>query len=387
LGNQPSSRQATKKVAIVSTLHRVLADFAFPHMRTLQEMGYEVHVYGNGSRRRHELEEAGFICHDFPIKRKPFRFNNLRALWFLIKEFRKHKFELIHCHTPMGGALARIAGICTGQSLMMYTAHGFHFFTGAPFLNWLLYYPVEKILARYTQCLIVVNQEDFARAKNKLHVGGEVLHIPEFTDVNEVASKAGHREAIRAELGLKPTDLVVVYIAEFILRKNHIQLIEAVEQLKNPDLKCILLGDGVILQLMKDAVHHKKMDANFIFLGYRRNATELIHAADISMLLSFHEGLPVCLLESLAASKPIIATQIRGNIELVEECVNGFLVPFGDVDATVTALNWCLEHKDQLDRMGAESFRKAAQFDISLSEKAMREVYQRLLPYAVSKQA
>ena len=157
-----------KKVLFTATVDSHILHFHIPYLQYFHEQGYEVHVATNGT------EEIPFcdVKHTVSFERSPFKANNIKAIKQLKEIIDKEKFNIIHCHTPMGSVVTRLAAKQARKKYntkVIYTAHGFHFFKGAPILNWILFYPVEKWLSKYTDCLITINEEDYTLAKNKFH--------------------------------------------------------------------------------------------------------------------------------------------------------------------------------------------------------------------------
>src|SRR5690606_11678819 len=210
------------KVAFLAAVYRHLEAFHLPYIKLLQQKGCEVHAYAYPDQGKIEVQNKGVICHDIQFKRTPFHVNNMKALMMLFQSFKVEPFDLIHVHTPVASVLGRIAAKMSGNPFVIYTAHGFHFFTGAPILNWLLYYPVERLLSRWTDYLITINEEDYQRAKRfpvrreVLYVQGVGIDINQFLLLNEMEI----RKQKRKELGIRENDFVILSVAELNKNKN-----------------------------------------------------------------------------------------------------------------------------------------------------------------------
>jgi glycosyltransferase EpsD len=135
--------------------------FNRPFMRWFSQQGWQVDYVSAGEEMVNDCDNQYTI----PMARSPFTLHNFRA-YKELKTILLHDYDIIHCHTPMGGCLARLAAR-KDRAKVIYTAHGFHFYKGAPWLNWLIYYPIEKYLVKYTDCLITINQEDYYFANQK----------------------------------------------------------------------------------------------------------------------------------------------------------------------------------------------------------------------------
>ena len=160
-----------KKVLLVATVQSHICQFHLPLIDLLHEKGYEGHVAAKNNlkeKRGLKLERADKVF-EVPFERSPFKKQNITAYKMLKKIINENHYNIIHCNTPMGGVLSRLAGKKERKqgTKIIYTAHGFHFFKGAPLKNWMIYYPIEKYLSKYTDCIITMNQEDYKIASKK----------------------------------------------------------------------------------------------------------------------------------------------------------------------------------------------------------------------------
>lgn len=315
------------KVLFVANIHKHIRAFHIPYIQYLQKQGYEVHVAANDGTTRIEEADKQF---DLPISRNPFSFNNIKAIYFLYKIIKAERYCLVHCHTAMGAVVARLAAKQFRKSglKVLYTAHGFHFFKGSSIIYWILYYPMEKYLSLYTDGIITINQEDYKLIKNKkfrnkltfqingVGINTRRLHIPDF-----------EHNQFRALHNYKNSDFLILYIAEFIERKNHIFFIECALLLQKLDLsiKFLFAGRGKNMEIIKKVINEKGLSETINVLGFRSDIGNLIKMVDVGASASYQEGLPMNIAEQLFMSKPVIATKIRGHIDLINHGVNGFL--------------------------------------------------------------
>lgn len=377
--NNATVTSNSKKVAFIATVYRHLEAFHLPYMKLLQDKGYEVHAYARPDHGKTGVVERGVICHDIPFERNPLQIDNLRALHLLTSNLRQEGFEMVHVNTPVAGILGRLAAKRARIPNILYTAHGFHFFKGAPFLYWLFYYPCELLMARWTDHLITINQEDYQRAQ-KFPVRRKVNYVPgvgidtglfQFQNESEMISNK------RNELGIGENDFVILCVAELIPRKNQMQLIRAVEQLVNngKSVKSMIVGSGADELRLKAYVKERDLESHVHFLGFRRDIPELFAISDVFTLLSKHEGLTKALMEAMAAGKPIVTTDVRGNRDLTIEGENGFLVPVSDVNATVEALMKLIDHPEMRIEMGKRNRERSKQYEIGTILKNMEQIY------------
>ena len=325
------------KVLIVAHFSRFLVQFEMNNVKLLQQMGYEVHYATNYEKEDicvdapEKIREAGVILHQIDFVRSPYQYReNYRAYQQLCKLLEKERFDLVHCHTPMGAALARLAAKPYRKqgTKVIYTAHGFHFYKGAPLKYWLLFYPVERFLANYTDVLITINEEDYERAKRFCrHKKTRVEHIPgvgvdtAYFSGKELSSgvRENIRRTMREKLNVTEKEVVFLSVGELIPRKNHRLVLQALAELEREESRpfCYFIcGQGVLKEELQQQIEEDRLSEKVTLLGYREDIRELLYAADVFVFPSLQEGMPVALMEAVAAGLPVIASDIRGNREL-----------------------------------------------------------------------
>lgn len=369
------------KVAFVASIYGHFTAFHLPFIRLLQKRGCEVHVYARAEDQddsKKVLQNLNVVCHDTPIQRHPLHIENWQSLRQLTRSFKKEKFQMVHVHTPVASILGRIAARKAFVPFVVYTAHGFHFYKGAPWYYWLCYYTIERVMARYTDVLITINREDYQQAK-RFPVKGRVTYIPGGVGL-DVRYYQGTREAkttVRRELDIESDVFVVTCVAEFIPRKNQEQLIEAVQMMveRGCRIACLLVGEGGTEERLKEKVKRAGIDSHVHFLGSRHDIPNIVADSDVCVLVSRQEGLPRVLMEAMAGGKPVVATDIRGNRDLIRDGENGFLVPLGDAAATAEALMTLYEQPDLRKQMGQANDERVWQYDISRILNEMERVY------------
>lgn len=308
-----------------------------------------------------DCRNYGIIPHQINFNRNPLSLQNINACKELVSLLREENFDLIHTNTPVGGLVGRIAAHIVGSSMVIYQAHGFHFWKGAPLKNWLCYYPVERLLAHYTDTLITINKEDYKlaksfRAKHIEYVPGVGINTQEFKYDKEKRVKK------RNELRLKDNSFVLLSVGELIPRKNHKMVIDAINKLKGaPEFKNIqyyILGSGDFEEYLSEYVHKFGLESHVHLLGYRLDADSFYDASDVFVFMSYQEGLPVALMEAMASRLPVICSNIRGNSDLVSNNKNGALINI-DVNTLAEKI------KDEIDnRLKYIEMSKIAEVDI-----------------------
>ncbi|WP_376700544.1 glycosyltransferase family 4 protein [Bacillus sp. A1] len=367
----------TKKVLFCATVDYHFKAFHLPYFQWFQDMGWEVHVAAGGNMNLPFVDEKFSI----PIRRSPFHPENLSVYRRLKRLIQDNGYDMIHCHTPVGGVLARLAARQARQkgTKVLYTAHGFHFCDGAPLKNWLLYYPIEKFLSSYTDCLITINEEDFERAKQmkKTDCGAKKIHgIGVNTDRFRPVSRA-ESERLREKHGFGAGEFILIYPAELNGNKNQGLLIEAAALLKNriPELKLVFAGEGAMEEPYRKKAESLGVSDIVRFYGFCRDIHELIQLADLSVASSIREGLGMNLLEGMAAEKPAVAADNRGHREIIEDGVNGFLVPAGDSAAFADRIEKLYRSPGLRKAMGQEGRRTAECFSETRTVKEMAHIY------------
>jgi len=301
-----------KKAMVIATVYSFVSHFEKNDIKILQELGYEVVVATNYEGYKGELEDLNVEKLDIPFTRSPISLKNIKAFSKLNKYLKENKVDLIHCHTPVGGVAGRILGKLNKVSRIIYTAHGFHFFDGAPKINWLIYYPIEKILSKFTDTLITINKEDYERAKT--FYSKNVEYIPGVgVDVEKIQSIKVDKEQKRKELGLSMKDIVLLSVGELNDNKNHITPIRALAEIKNKNIKYLIAGKGPLENHLKEEIKKLGLEDLVKLLGYRKDIYELNKISDIFIFPSKREGLSVALMEALVCGLPVICSNIRGN--------------------------------------------------------------------------
>ncbi len=364
-----------KKALIVATVVGFIANFEINDIIILQEMGYEVHIASNMSdcnnkTKLNKLLCSGIIAHNIRFYRNPFVIGNFNAFKQLNKLVQLEKFDLIHCHTPVGGVFGRITGHINHVSQVIYTAHGFHFFKGAPTKNWIIYYPIEKFFSRWADIQITLNDEDFEQAKKFYsktvkRVHGIGIDIGKFNQGKEL------RERKRKELNLNVQDIMLLSVGELDRNKNHIIVLEAMKSLVKYNCKYFICGVGKKEEQYRAYINNNNLQHNIILLGYRTDISELLQAADVFVFPSLREGLSVALMEAIAAKIPIACTQVRGNIDTVVTKDSYFLPDDSEnlVDVILKIVS-----SDNMQMIN-ENFYNLQKYQLNHVKEEMREIY------------
>lgn len=275
--------------------------------------------------------EWGCKVHRLSCSRSPLKFGNIKAIGEIKNIVKDGGYELVHCHTPIAAACTRLAcnSLRKNGVKVIYTAHGFHFYKGAPFTNWALFYPIEKLCSGMTDKIITINQEDYALATEKFK-NTSVAYVPGVgIDTEKFANATVDREAKRAEIDVPSDAYLVLSVGELNKNKNHEVVLRALAELGDKSIHYAIAGKGNLDKHLLELAEKLGISDNFHLLGYRTDVAELYKVAGVFVLPSFREGLNVSIMESLAAGLPVICSNIRGNCDMVKDGENGYLAdPF-----------------------------------------------------------
>lgn len=376
-----------KKALQLASVASMIDQFNIPNIEILQSLGYQVDVVadfthpGNISvARSKDLQTQLISMGARPIDIAVPRLLNPQKVLTAYKEVKKliriEHYDIIHCHSPIGGAITRLAAKKerTNGTRVIYTAHGFHFYTGAPLKNWLIFYPVEKLLSKYTDVLITINKEDYDRAKRKFRVK-KIAYVPGIgIDTEKFAPNPEVRNQKRLELKMTEKDIILLSVGELNMNKNHKVVVEALALMsegKRSYLHYFIAGKDAgqgdaLVKLAKD----KKV--NLHLLGYRTDIADLLNASDIFILPSIREGLNVSIMEAMSSGLPCVASYIRGNGDLIDD-KGGYLVTPKDAFEWKKAIVDILE--SALSKKGLYNRKKIQLFSKNIVMKEMEEIY------------
>lgn len=378
-----------KKVLIVASVASMIDQFNRDNIKLLKSLGYAVDVATNfdcpGTITKERSEELVQLldawevdCYQVDFDRNVFDVkSDLRAYSQLNQIFnsdkdpmnRRHhdkgQYTFVHCHSPIGGALGRLVAKKNGVKTI-YTAHGFHFYDGAPFKNWLIFYPVEKWLSRWTDILITITKEDYNRAL-KHFKAKRVEYIPGVgVDTKKFAPDLDGRKRIRKELGVDDSRIVLLSVGELNDNKNHISVVDAI---KGMDLTYVIVGQGKNYDMLLRRAQELNVDLRL--MGYRRDVSDFYNAADVYILPSIREGLNVSLMEAMASGLPCVCSDIRGNDDLIDQGKGGRRVTALSTDDWSDAIKDCLSNNSY----GDYNRNKIVKFSIKEVETKSKGIY------------
>lgn len=374
------------KVLFVATVRSHIGQFHIPFIEELKRRGCIVHAaFKDNSDEKPGLDlSAVDKVFEVPFSRSPYSPDNIKAYKILKKIIDENGYDAVHCHTPMGSVVARLASKDAAKSgtKVIYTAHGFHFYNGASKKNWLLFYPVEKYLSKYTDCLITINQEDYDNAVNRRFKAGKIFKVNgvgvDISKFHPVDREEKNR--LRSEYGYSNKDFILVYPANLTAGKNHPMLFSAVKKVakKYDFIRLLCPGQEELAPQYKKMTEELNISDKVEFLGYRRDIERLVGLSDVSVSASNREGLPVNLIEAMAVGNAIVATDVRGNRDLVKDGKNGYLVSLGDSDAMADRIIKLIENPEIMDKFKAQNLTDVKAYSTESVIDQMIKIYKEL---------
>lgn len=369
------------KVLLVATVQSHICQFHRPLVKMLHEHGCEVHVAA-----RNNLAEKNGLKLDFadrifdvPFERSPFNKRNLIAYKQLKQIIDDGNYDVVHTNTPVGGIVGRLAAKKARKNgcQVFYTAHGFHFFQGGPKKSWLIYYPIEKFMCRYTDELITINEEDYQLAQKKFNVSVSHIHGIGANSSKYHPISVDVRAELRSELGFTQDQKIIVCTGELNANKNQITAIHAIEQVVKEVPKALLLlaGNGATHDELQAAINAAGLQSNAVLLGYHTDLEKYVEVADLILSCSKREGLPLNIIEGMLCKKPVIASINRGHKELIQNGRNGYIVNATDVDGFAAKMIELLQDNALSSTFGEAGFAFAQAYTDQAVQLELEQIY------------
>lgn len=398
MGKQYSNlkqQQGEKQALCIASVASNLDNFNRGNVEILLDQGYEVTLAANfhteedtNSQEKidsfaREMREKGVHIVQIDFSRKMGSLARQLKSLGQVRKLLKRQFRLIHCHAPICAAIVRIEAQKyrrKGKTKVLYTAHGFHFFAGAPALNWLLYYPAEKWMSRYTDVLFTINKEDYTRAAKSFYALRTVRLPGVGVDTEKFSKRVEDRWERRRALGLTDSDKMLLSVGELNENKNHELGILALARAVSgggrgtDGLHYFICGQGRLRARLEALAAEKGLKDRVHFLGYRSDIGQILACADIFLSLSKREGLPVSLMEAMCSGLPGIVTRVRGNTDLVRDGIEGRVVGY-EAEELAQVLEWAAVNEKSLGQMGNKARKRIKKFDKGIVDGIMRKVY------------
>ncbi|SDM32182.1 glycosyltransferase family 4 protein [Halarsenatibacter silvermanii] len=375
-----------KKTLIVTSVASMIDQFNMPNIEVLKELNYEVHVAANfncgstSSAERKEEFKDELKNNNIPYHHVDFSRDlgsvilHLKAIKQLKSILHNNEYEFIHCQSPIGGVITRVIGYFINTPVI-YTAHGFHFFEGAPLKNWILFYPIEKLLANYTDVIITINKEDYKLAKDKFnsdrieYIPGVGIDLERFKNVKVSKDKKCN------ELNLPNESFNLLSVGELNKNKNHEVIIKALAKLNNPKLHYLICGKGPLKEYLKEQARKLGVKENVHLLGFRRDIEEIYNISNLFVFPSLREGLSVALMEAMASGLPVVCSNIRGNVDLIEDEEGGYLIDPNNVHGFSEAIEKAYKNAEKRKKFGQRNLKYIKKHSKKEIKNILYEIY------------
>lgn len=371
-----------KKVLLVATVQSHIGQFHRPLAEVLHKYGYEVHVAANDNLYLKNGLRLDFVDKVFnlPFSRSPKSKDNMTAYKQLKQILDNDHYEVVHCNTPMGGFVTRLAARDARKkgTKVFYTAHGFHFYKGAPKKNWIIYYPIERYFSRMTDKLITITREDYKLASEKFHCKVEYMHGVGVNSERYFCISNEEKLSMRKKMGFTPTQKLILNIGELNANKNQTMAIKAMHKVieQFPDALLIMAGNGPRENFLKEFIRMEGLEKNVRMIGYVTNLQDYQHVVDVQVCCSKREGLPLNVVESMLSGNPVVASQNRGHRELIENGKTGFIVPIDDSDAMAKNVLQFLQDEKTKQYIEKNALKFAQQYTYDSVKKELEQIYE-----------
>ncbi len=361
------------KVLFVASIVGHISAFHLPYLEMFKENGYETHIAAKGEKGLPFVD----VLYNIPFERSPIKKSNIFAFRQLKKIIGENDYDVIHCHTPVAAFLTRLAARKARKNgtKVIYTAHGFHFFKGAPLKNWLIFFPVEWISSFFTDLLITINKEDYSFAQKHMHAKHvECVHGVGMNE-KKIAPSVISREEKRNELKIPENAKVLFSVGELNENKNHEVIIKAISKINNPDMHYVVAGEGDKKEYLNHLSATLGIQDKVHLLGFRTDINELLGCSDVFCFPSKREGLSVALMEATAAGLPIVCSDIRGNSDIIVDGEGGFLCNPINVDAFAERISLLIDNKELCTKMSKVNQENIKIFELKSVAEEMRKIY------------
>lgn len=369
------------KVLLTATVQSHICQFHKPLVEILHNHDCEVHVAAGDNLAEKNGLKLDFVdkVYNVPFSRSPKSVDNISAYRQLKKIIETEKYDVIHCNTPMGGIVTRLAARKSRKhgTKVYYTAHGFHFYEGAPKKNWLVFYPIEKYFSRITDKLITITHEDYNLASKKFHCRIEHIHGVGVDEERYFPVSSEEKAALKNEMGFGEDQKIILCVGELLPNKNQNMAINAMREVvkEYPTAQLLLAGNGPEKENLENEIKFADLQDNITMLGYVTNLQAYQHIADILVSCSRREGLPLNIVEAMLSGTPIVASRNRGHRELIIDGDNGFLVDVDDVGRMSGRLSDILSDETLAEQISRRAINFARDYGFINVKKELEAVY------------
>lgn len=369
------------KVLLTATVQSHICQFHKPLVEVLHAHNCEVHVAARNNLAEKNGLKLDFVdkVFDIPFSRSPKSPDNLKAEKLLKKIINEGQYDVIHCNTPMGGIITRIAAKQARKNgaRLIYTAHGFHFYEGAPKKNWMVFYPIEKYFSRKNDTLITITKEDYRLAKEKFHCQVAHIHGVGVDEKRYFPVDEEKKRRLRQQMGYGENQKLLLCVGELLPNKNQKMAIRAMKYIKEqyPDAVLFIAGNGPEKDNLKAEIMACDVENNVKMLGYCTHLQDYQHIVDVLVSCSYREGLPLNIVEAMLSGTPVIASINRGHKELIQDGETGFLVSANDDKAMADRVLKLLDDEVLAERVGQTACQYAMDYSFTAVKRELEAIY------------
>ena len=371
-----------KRILITCT-DSMMKQFLEPHVRSLAGNGYEVEIACSEvlNRMAEVREDLGKYAriHLLHLKRSPVAVSNIRGYREVKKIIQNGHYDLIWTNEPVMGVATRLAARKARKqgTKVMYMVHGFHFYKGAPLLNWLLFYPIERLMASKADCICTINREDYARAQQMHTIRTAYIHG---VGIDTDRLKPGdHPTDLRNELHLPQDAFLVLSVGELNENKNQQIVIRALARLEDPNVHYVLCGKGDQLENLRTLAGELNIADRIHFLGYRKDIADICRQCNVFALPSRREGLPFAAMEAMYCGLPLVNSGIRGLVDITEDGVSGYVCGTEDAVQYAESIRKLKDNPDLRMQMGNNNRKTVEAFTVEQTKQEILQLIGELL--------
>lgn len=369
------------KILLTATVQSHICQFHKPLVEVLHEYGCEVHVAARDNLAEKNGLKLDFVdkVYNISFARSPKSKDNLLAYKKLKEIIEKEHYDIIHCNTPMGGIVTRLAARKARKlgTKVYYTAHGFHFYKGAPIKNWIAFYPIEKMFSKITDKIITITDEDYQLAANKFYCKIERIHGTGVDEKRFCAVSKEKQLEIRKKFNLKEEQKIILCVGELLLNKNQKMIIHAMEEIvkKYPETQLLIAGNGPEKERLEKLSQNLKLEKNIKMLGYVTNLQEYQKIANIAVSCSKREGLGLNIVEAMLSETPVVASLNRGHRELICNGKNGFIVDVDDSKKMAGKILKLFDDKNLFNQIKEKAKKSMKLYTVENVKKELEKIY------------
>ncbi|KAA5476055.1 glycosyltransferase [Bacteroides caccae] len=375
------------KALMLAPMGSVHRRFNKANIDALHALGYEVELCANfengdgpeihNQKYVKECEENGIKTHSILFARHSLT-DSLKCLSQLKELLKNELYDIVHTHTETGGLLLKLAHGVKGKSKFFYTPHGMSFWKGSSLKSQLVYKPLERWICSGMDVNLGMNMEEVEYMEHWNKCSATYVHGIGL-NVDRMQNPVRCQDEVRKEFGLAEGDKFVVSIGELDDNKNHVTVIRALAKLPHKDWKYVLCGVGPNRDILFSEVAGLGLKDNVIFAGYRSDIPDILNAADIFVFPSYHEGMPVSVLEAMACGLPIICSEIRGNVDIIKGGDNGYLFQPNDANTLGDKLTLLMNDVDKRKVMGCRNKEIVKDFSLDAVTEELKKIYSSVL--------